>query len=518
MALRRVVDLSLKLTPAVPLETTVPFTHMEPADQRLEAVRIFRLEPFHFGTNGQDIAMDVTINADLGSHLEVPYLDIDQIFGRSSPRGWLTNGPADIPIAQTIGEAAILDFRHLGAGQLVSAAEMEKASRHVRPGDIAFCLSGHNEKYDYNDWSSWRECQRNQPGFTPEANEVLVAKGIKAFGFDHHGMEGPGSYLYDEHTKPQAWMGAAHKVILYASVALFEHLTNLSKVGSERTLVLALPMRVSGVSGTIARVIALTKEGRIVDLSPAFRPFPGPDISWPSAAFDRSEPVEFLAEFSRRILVDGYWIQPVPPLTDKTPVAPDYGCYFTFSSRIGTHIAAPYHHLMREGLAPGKVRDAAGIPLERCLGEAVLLDLHHVGPGGTICVRDLKRTGVSIRKDDIVLVRTGYCDRHYYAPGYFENTPGLSLDAIDWLTEKQIKMIGVDTASIVPGGRSLADGTANEAYVTLFAKDVYATEGLCNLGQLSQQRFFFASLPVLSGYGLDASPARAIAIENFRWP
>jgi kynurenine formamidase len=149
------------------------------------------------------------------------------------------------------------------------------------------------------------------------------------------------------------------------------------------------------------------------------------------------------------------------------------------------------------------------------VGEAVLVDLPHIGPRQLITIQDLEASKVRIKGDDIVLVRTGYSDRHASARQYHEYSPGFSIEALRWLAGKRIKLLGTDTASLVrPDDRFR---TVNEPYVTLFTANVFVVESLQNLGHLSQERMFFAALPVLSGWGLDASPARAVAIEHFRW-
>jgi len=73
-------------------------------------------------------------------------------------------------------------------------------------------------------------------------------------------------------------------------------------------------------------------------------------------------------------------------------------------NHVGTHIEAPYH-VRQDGM------DVAAIPLESLCGEAVVLDLTLVEPGGVVTLGDIQlasdRAG-GIRSGDIVLCRFDY--------------------------------------------------------------------------------------------------------------
>ena len=68
-------------------------------------------------------------------------------------------------------------------------------------------------------------------------------------------------------------------------------------------------------------------------------------------------------------------------------------------SHVGTHIEFPYHHL-KDG------KSAADYPLERLVGDAVLLDFSHKKKNEEITKQEVIDTGVEIRRGDIVFVRT----------------------------------------------------------------------------------------------------------------
>ena len=65
------------------------------------------------------------------------------------------------------------------------------------------------------------------------------------------------------------------------------------------------------------------------------------------------------------------------------------------SSHCGTHVEFPYHH-NRQGL------DAGNFPLDRLIGDAVLLDFTHKQPGETVTLEELRG-----REDKVHVARHG---------------------------------------------------------------------------------------------------------------
>jgi len=167
------------------------------------------------------------------------------------------------------------------------------------------------------------------------------------------------------------------------------------------------------------------------------------------------------------------------------------------SSHIGTHVEAPYHHL-KDGT------DVAGLPLERVMGEAVVLDFRDKKAGEAIELAEIQAVGSDVRAGDIVLIHTGF-DQLYGKPDY--NRPHLSLEAIRWLVERRIACLGIDASGIEEYGAPEQPG-----HLLLFEQGIPVIEELTHLDELCQQRVFFIALP-LPIRGADACPVRAVAIE-----
>ena len=169
-------------------------------------------------------------------------------------------------------------------------------------------------------------------------------------------------------------------------------------------------------------------------------------------------------------------------------------------SHVGTHIEFPYHHL-KEG------KSAADYPLDRLVGEAVLLDFSHKKKDEEITRQEIIDTGVEVRPGDITLIRT---DMHkLWKTPRGHDRPALSIEATKYLVEEiGIHCIGTDATGLEVRGRN--DQPVHEI---LFTNDVAMVESLTNLDQLRSARFELIMLPLMVE-GLDACPVRVVALEE----
>jgi len=169
-------------------------------------------------------------------------------------------------------------------------------------------------------------------------------------------------------------------------------------------------------------------------------------------------------------------------------------------SHVGTHVEFPYHHL-KEG------KSAADYPLERLMGDAVLLDFSHKKAGEEITKQEVIDLGVEIRPGDIVLVRTDMHKR--WKTPQAHDRPVLAIEATRYLVQDiGIHCIGTDATGLEVRGRD--DQPVHEL---LFTNDVAMVESLTNLDKLRSTRFEVIMLPLMVE-GLDACPVRAVALEE----
>lgn len=171
----------------------------------------------------------------------------------------------------------------------------------------------------------------------------------------------------------------------------------------------------------------------------------------------------------------------------------------TFSSHVGTHIEFPYHH-WRDGA------DAANYPLERLIGEAVVLDFSHKLDGEAITLDEVKVHAGRIREGDIIFIRTDK-DKLFRTPRWMEQ-PYLTPSAMDWLISYKPLVIGTDAAGFeVPG----TDYQPN--HMKMFQNGIAMVESATNLADIGDERVLVFILP-LPIEGIDACPVRIVALRK----
>ena len=160
-------------------------------------------------------------------------------------------------------------------------------------------------------------------------------------------------------------------------------------------------------------------------------------------------------------------------------------------NHVGTHIEVPFHCL-RQGA------DLAQIPVEQLVGPAVILDLRDAEAEGGVTLAQVQaaaKAAGGIKGGDIVFGQMG--STRYFAT-----------EALVWLVEQKIKLMGVDS-----GGVELSHDTthSNVNHLVLFRAGIPLIENLTNLDQVPQPRATVYALPV-PVTGLDAFPLRVIAV------
>jgi arylformamidase len=169
------------------------------------------------------------------------------------------------------------------------------------------------------------------------------------------------------------------------------------------------------------------------------------------------------------------------------------------SSHCGTHVEFPYHH-SREGM------DAASFPLDRLIGDGLLLDYTHKKSGEAVTLQELQEQEALIQRGDMLLFNFD-CARYYRTERSHER-PYITTDAIRWLVlEKAIRLIGSDASGIEVKG---APNQPNHQF--LMDHGVPIIEFAANLDQLNTRRFTLFVL-ALKVEGLDSCPVRLIAVE-----
>ncbi len=179
------------------------------------------------------------------------------------------------------------------------------------------------------------------------------------------------------------------------------------------------------------------------------------------------------------------------------------------SDHVGTHMDSLRH--LRD--------DAAGpesIPLEYCYGDGVVLDFRHKEAGSGINAQEvqdaLDKISYTLKPLDIVLIMTG-AGAYQDEPRYLKDHPGMTADAIHWLLDRGIMMIGIDAITLDPPVWAMFERKQFwEAHRVMLERDYYHLENLTNLDQIPNPFGFKLSLFPIKWVNTTGAPVRAVAM------
>ena len=170
-------------------------------------------------------------------------------------------------------------------------------------------------------------------------------------------------------------------------------------------------------------------------------------------------------------------------------------------SHTGTHVDAPKHFF-----ADGNGIDSE--PLNKFIGEAIILDLSNVIDDKGITDADLENYSKVIKRNDILILYTGSNNKPN-KDSKSNNFTYLDLSAVEWIIRHGTKCVGIDTLSVEKYG--FKEGLTHKK---LLSNNVGIIENLNSrlLREFVGKRMFLVCLPLMLN-GIDGSPARAILFD-----
>jgi arylformamidase len=170
-------------------------------------------------------------------------------------------------------------------------------------------------------------------------------------------------------------------------------------------------------------------------------------------------------------------------------------------SHTGTHLDAP-RHFISDGNSVDK------IPLQKFIGQAVILDMSTKSIGEGITNVDLDTYSKIVKAGDIILLYTGTSDHWNSDKNIRQNFTYLEPSAAEWIVNHEIKCIGIDSFSVEKYG--FKDGIAHKI---LLSNKIIIIENLnSNLKKCLGNRMFIVCLPLFLE-GIDGSPARVVVFD-----
>lgn len=170
-----------------------------------------------------------------------------------------------IPLEQLLGEGYVLDIsKQCEANPDYQIAtedflQWEKSNGEIPKGAIVLLRTGYGkywpdrQKYmGTNERGAGAVPQLHFPGLHPDAARWLVGnRSIKAIGLDTPSIDYGQSTLFE-----------SHRALFDRNIPAFENLANLDKLPLKNFVIIALPMKIKGGSGSPLRVIAILKESQ----------------------------------------------------------------------------------------------------------------------------------------------------------------------------------------------------------------------------------------------------------------
>lgn len=227
----------------------------------------------------------------------------------------------------------------------------------------------------------------------------------------------------------------------------------------------------------------------------------------------------------------GAWKVAITPLTKGDPAEVEglkvrtLGSILHMSAHAGTHIDSPEHFLEGE-------THIGDIPLDRCFGEAAVIDLTDKRELEPITAEDMEKRGKHVKEGDIVLLKTGWVEKN--AGGNTEKMEGLPVDwdywkgpyptrsMAEWMVKKKVKAVGYDGPNECTQHKNIeylqtrkgSRGKVAENHVHRIhlSHGILQIEYLCNLTAIKKDRVKFFAVPLK--LKVEGSPVRAFAIEE----
>jgi kynurenine formamidase len=166
------------------------------------------------------------------------------------------------------------------------------------------------------------------------------------------------------------------------------------------------------------------------------------------------------------------------------------------STHTGTHVDAPSHFA-------SNMPSIDKIQAYRFVSNAVLVKMPKKA-NELIEQEDIPKR-LELNRGDTIVFMTGW-ETHVRSNSYMSDNPGLSAGAAKYLVSKNVNAVAIDGPSIDAGFDSKF-----AAHNILLPAGVLAIENLCNVGQISKDRFTLVTSP-LKLAGATGSPARVLAL------
>jgi kynurenine formamidase len=159
--------------------------------------------------------------------------------------------------------------------------------------------------------------------------------------------------------------------------------------------------------------------------------------------------------------------------------------------------------------------DASGVALDRVCGQALVVNVSHLGPDQPISLEVIEERAQAVRRGDIVLVRTDWTEKMWgNFPDYYLHSPYCAPEAAQWLVERGARAIGFDCFSEYCA--RLPNFTSEDFIIhkIILENGAILMQQMTNLSRLPAARRFQFFAPFVKMVGAEGSPARFFALVD----
>jgi kynurenine formamidase len=170
-----------------------------------------------------------------------------------APRHMMEKGfPVDqLPLGQVAKEGALINLPNHGPNSVVTVKDIQDSGVEIGPSRIPVIHTGWTEKM----WGK-PEFWTQMPYLEAGVGALLASKGVSAVAMDVF----PEKPLWRgvKLDPGEVWI-ANHLALFEKGIPLIQFVTNLSQIGSNKFVLVALPLKLKGADASPARVVALVE-------------------------------------------------------------------------------------------------------------------------------------------------------------------------------------------------------------------------------------------------------------------
>jgi kynurenine formamidase len=170
-----------------------------------------------------------------------------------APRHMMEKGaPIDqMPLGQLVKEGVLINVPNKGPNSVVTVKDIEESGVELGPNRIPVIHTGFTEKT----WGT-PEFWTQMPYLEAGVGALMASKGVPAVAMDVF----PEKPLWRgvKLDPGEVWV-ANHLALFEKGIPLIQFVTNLSQIGTNKFVLIALPLNIKGGDASPARVVALVE-------------------------------------------------------------------------------------------------------------------------------------------------------------------------------------------------------------------------------------------------------------------